>query len=159
MKRSRFCQTTVVMPLILVLCLTFVYSEAGADEVGYSAAHYFAAAMLLVDVGASLGNGIALATGRPNRLNGYFGIAAGVISFGIVATGYAMTDDRDLRDRAALVFGTAGAMSLVIGAVTVHRSPTARESVAGISEVSFFPYLTMEVDRRCGMGIGARMMF
>lgn len=159
LKRSGPCQTAVVIPLILAICLAIAYSDAGADEVSYSAASYFAAGMLLVDIGASLGNGIALTTGRPNRLNGYFGIVAGVISFGLVAMDYAMTDDKDLRDSFALVFGTAGAASLVLGTVTVRRAPPAHEHVEGTSGVGFFPYLTVERDHRYGMGVGAKVAF
>ncbi len=150
---------TKVMPLILTLCLASAHSDARADGVNYSAAYFFAGGLLLVDVGASVANGIALATGRPNRLNGYFGVVAGAVSLGLVAITYATTGDKDLRDDFALVFGTAGAASLIIGAVAVRRSPPAGERAAGISKVRIFPYLTMESDRRYGMGVGARMTF
>ena len=53
---------TRVMQFILVLCVVSVGSDAEADEADYSALHYFAAGVLLVDVGASMANGIALAT-------------------------------------------------------------------------------------------------
>jgi len=148
-----------VMPLILALCVALVGSEAGADEVNHSPVAYFAAGLLLVDVGASLGNGIALTAGRPDRLNGYFGVVAGIVSLGLVAVDYAATDDEDLRDNFALVFGAAGTASLVLGAMTVRRSPPTREGAVGISGVGLFPYLIVEGDQRYRMGVGAQIRF
>ena len=52
------------------------------DETTAGALTYFAAGILMVDAGASVANGWALAAGRPNRLNGYVGVVAGVISLG-----------------------------------------------------------------------------
>ena len=150
---------TNLTPLILVLCLTLTYSGVRADEGDYSAAHYVAAGLLLVDVGASVANGFSLTTGRPNRLNGYFGVVVGVASLGAVALDYALTEDKELRDSFALVCGTAGTVSIVLGVMNVWRAPPARERTSEASEVHVFPYLTMERDHRYGMGIGARMTF
>jgi hypothetical protein len=148
-----------VMPLILALCVVLVGSDAGADEVNHSAVTYFAAGLLIVDVGASVANGIALSAGRPNRLNGYFGVVAGVVSLGLVAVDYVATDDENIRDNFALVFGAAGTVSLVLGTMTVRRSPPAREEAMGVSGVGVFPYLTAEKDHRYGMGVGAQITF
>jgi hypothetical protein len=150
---------TFVMPLILALCLAFVRSDAAAGETVSSGVQYFAAGLLLADVGASVANGFALTSGTPNRLNGYFGVVAGIISLGFVAVDFAATDDQDIRDSFALVFGTAGTASLVLGTIAVRRSPTARENAAETSGVRLFPYLTKESDRRYGMGVGAQVAF
>ena len=147
------------MPLILALWLALVGSDAGADEVNHSAVAYFAAGVLLIDVGASLGNGIALTAGRPDRLNGYFGVVAGIVSLGFVAVNYAATDDEDLRDSFALVFGAVGTASLVLGTMAVRRSPPTRKGAVGISGVGLFPYLTVEGDQRYGMGVGVQITF
>ncbi|MCX5800856.1 MAG: hypothetical protein NTX17_05650 [Candidatus Eisenbacteria bacterium] len=149
----------ILIPLILVLCLALVCPDARADGASYATVNYVVAGLLFVDVGASIANGLALTAGRPNRLNGYFGVAAGVISLGLVAANYAMTNDKELRDSFAIVFGTAGTASLVLGAMNVRRSPPTREGAVGISGVHLFPYLTVERDRRCGMGVGAQITF
>lgn len=145
--------------LLLVLCLAFARSDAAADETAASGVQYVAAGLLLADIGASVANGFALTSGTPNRLNGYFGVVAGVVSLGFVAIDFAATDDKDLRDSFAVVFGTAGAASLVLGALAVHRSPPAGEHAAEISRARFFPYLTMERDRSCILGVGAQVTF
>jgi len=147
------------LSMILALCLALVSSDAGADEANYSAAHYLAGGVLLLDVGASIANGAALAAGKSNRLNGYFGVVTGVVSFGFVALDYALTDDKELRDSFALVCGTAGTVSIVLGAMNVRRAPPARKRTSRMSEVRLFPYLTTEGDHKYVMGGAVQMTF
>lgn len=81
--------------LLIVISVAFFESGVCAGEDSTTGAlTYFSAGMLIVDAGVSIGNGISLSSGKPNRLNGYLGVAAGAIYIGLIALNYATTGDR-----------------------------------------------------------------
>jgi hypothetical protein len=100
---------------------------------------YVSAGVLFVDVGASIFNGVSLAIGKPDRLNGSLGVAAGVVSFGLVLAGYLMTDDDDLRGDFAVVMGAAGTTSIVLGALNIRRDRGSPEESKGHSRLTMAP--------------------
>ena len=151
-------KVTVVL-LVPVLGLALVHSDASAQAATFSAAHWVMAGVLLVDVIASSANAVTLMSATGNRPLGYFGIAAGAVSLGLVGLDLALEDNRHLRDSFALAYGVAGTTSLVLGVVNVRRDRPSGDNLSWLSAVSFFPYLTVERDGHCQMGVGARLAF
>ena len=129
------------------------------DEATAGALTYFAAGMLMVDAGASVANGWALAAGRPNRLNGYFGVVVGVISLGMVGADLVLTDDPELRDEFAIVMGAAGTASLVLGILNVRRSSPTSDSTNPQSGLLILPALVRTEAQGAGIGLVARLTF
>jgi hypothetical membrane protein len=148
--------------LLLGISLTVVNSESLADETSYasySPAVYVVAGLLVVDVGVSLSNGFSLSRGDPNRLNGYFGLVTGTASLGLVAANLAMEDDEDLRNGFALMMGTAGTASLVLGVLNIKQARLASAETAEISKITVFPSLSAEKGQGYRIGVDVNITF
>jgi hypothetical protein len=116
--------------------------EAAAEsDVSYSVhpTAYLAVGLMIVDVGVSLANGLAVARGTANKPNGYFGVGLGVASLGFAGVAYALSDDDDLRDQFAIIMGSAGTAALVTGVLAVRQAGRNTEAPEGPSNVRVSP--------------------
>lgn len=120
---------------------------------------YVSAGVLLVDIGVCVGNGVSLSIGKPDRLNGYLGVVAGVVSFGLVLAGYLMTDDDDLRGDFAVVMGAAGTTSIVLGALNIRRDRGRPEEWKGHSRLTMAPGMIKVGNRAYCAGMNLSLSF
>ena len=149
----------VGVSVALALSVALVCPNAAAQDDGFSPVYAIAAGVLIADVAASVTNGISLAAGTPNRPSGYFGVIVGGVSLAGALLGYILTEDEDVRDTGTLTFGVAGATSLALGALLVHRSPPEPRTSSGAGVAGFRPYLTVQRGRERGVGVGVAVMF
>lgn len=148
--------------LLLCILLVLINSESRAEETSYASYSpmvYVVTGLLIVDVGASISNGFSLSRGKPNRINGYFGLVTGAVSLGLVAVTFAMEDDEDLRNGFALTMGTAGTASLVLGAMNILRSRQSNTEISKSPGVMVFPSLSEDKDQRYRIGVNAVITF
>jgi hypothetical protein len=127
---------------LLFLLFVFVSPESRAEDTSYmtdSPAMYAIAGLLIVDIGVSVSNAFSLINNEPNKLNGYFGVVTGALSLGLVAANLVAEEDDDLRSSFALVMGTAGLTSLLLGAINVRESDNKEDVSFDQSSVSIYP--------------------
>ncbi|MBN2071618.1 MAG: hypothetical protein JW814_09200 [Candidatus Krumholzibacteriota bacterium] len=159
MKRISHRSSSGIILAIAITIVILLPSELFSEQVSYSSASYVVAGILVIDIGSSVANAVSLAADRPNRRNGYFGVAAGIISYGLVAAGYAMTDDDDLRDDFAIVMGGAGTASLVFGVLNMTRAGHDTDDAPGISRIEVFPVICPDGRKSTYSGINFKMVF
>ncbi len=148
--------------VLLGILLMVVNSESLADETSYasySPAVYVVAGLFVADIGVSLSNGFSLSRGEPNRLNGYFGVVTGIASLGLVAANFAMEDDEDLRNGFALMMGTAGTASLVLGVLNIKQARLAGAETAEVSKITVYPSLSAKRDLGYRIGVNVDITF
>jgi hypothetical protein len=144
------------------MLLVFLTSESRAEESSYmpdSPLIYALAGLLIIDIGVSLSNGFSLINDRPNKINGYFGIVTGVISLGLVTANLLVEENEDLRNNYALVMGTAGATSLILGTMNVRRSGNTQEAPIDESRIKFYPTIARDIGQKYKIGININILF
>lgn len=148
--------------LLFYMSLIFLTSESLAEESYHMTSSpliYAIAGLLIVDVGVSLSNGFSLINDSPNRANGYFGIVTGAISLGLVTANLLAEDDDDLRNGFALIMGTAGSASLILGVINVKKSSTTPKIPIDDSRIRIYPTLARENGQQYEFGININISF
>lgn len=77
---------------------------------------------VIVNSGVALGNGIGLASGNPQRLNGQFGLVTGTATAIVAGVMYAADHEFEYAEEAALILGGSGLVSAVLGRLTVKAA-------------------------------------
>ena len=145
-----------------MILLVSIPSESFAEESSYmpdSPLVYAIAGLFIVDVGVSLSNGFSLINDSPNKINGYFGVVTGVISLGLVAINYVAEDNTEMRNDFALAMGTAGATSLILGAINVRESGNTNNISLDDSKIQIYPTYIWEKDQEHKIGININILF
>jgi hypothetical protein len=83
---------------------------------------FLAAGALMLNVGATIANGAALAAGKPNRGHGMFGVVLGGASVAAGAVGLAFSGDDNGSERFSLVLAGCGLASLLTGYLNVRSA-------------------------------------
>jgi hypothetical protein len=114
---------------------------------------------MVVDVGAAVSNGFALANGTANKPNSYFSIGAGVVSYGFAAAAFASTDDTKLAWPAALMMGSTGTAALVTGVLGLRQVNLREESQDFLSRIQTSPTIVSDGKGHSGPGIQFKLSF
>ena len=133
-----------------------------ADEYHLSGASAFgllSVGLMIVDAGAAVANGFALAHGTASKPTSYFSIAAGVVSYGMVAVVYAAEDDTELANQFAVMMGSAGTAALVTGAFALRQANRRDDSQDLLSRVRAYPTVVSDGGGHSGPGIQLKFSF
>ena len=144
---------------LAIFLISALNSRVEADDTSLAFVHYMLVGLFIVDVGASLSNSLALTRGEPSRPNGFFGMGAGIVSIALTVVGYFSTDNESLRNGFALIMGTAGTTSLVLGVLNVRGASGDQDSVSAQSTKEVFGSLGFENAYQRVIGIGLDFEF
>ncbi len=115
-------KSIAIIVLVLAAATALSPPVAQAQSAAYSPLVLVYAGLLIVDGGAALANGLAVAMDRPDRRNGQFGLVLGTASMILAGALYAADHDPDTGAPAALMLGGAGLMSALSGALAVRAA-------------------------------------
>ena len=128
---------------------------ARADTVDYDHPLVWAVfGTLLVDTGVTIANLLMLGSDTANPRNGWIGVGAGAVSYGLIGVAYAVGDDVDAE--VPVIMGTAGTAALVTG-ILVLRTGGGHEDAG--SRLSIAPCLVRGEGESLEPGIAVGLRF
>jgi len=153
----RYLITVIVCSALLAA--SWPAGAARADEFGYDHPLIWVVfGTLLVDTGVTIANSITLSSGTANPRNGWVGVGAGIVSYGLIGVAYAVGDD--VGSEFPIVMGTAGTAALVTGFLVLRSAGgEGGHAPSTGSRVTIHPCLVRGDEGRLGPGIAMNLRF
>jgi hypothetical protein len=137
--------------VVVFTTVTLSAAPAAADDTEYTALALGGAFSILVSGGVAVANAVGLVRGVSSRPNGWFGVGIGTFSVVFATTVVIAAEGEGTSREFAAVLGSAGAASVVFGALSVRAAGEQRDPVEAAWHVSIKP--RVEGGRLGGFGV------